>query len=281
MTQTRINQIPKAPRLQGLANAVKRGTLNQTDIDSMPKSSRLATKGSRAWSRIHPHGLIPTVTTTVNPACRFTGRWLHWEEDRLLTILEARRAQGYPDDEVLVGTAANQWKIVGNSVARQVALALGLSLREACLANEKQRQLQIGQSVVGDIEGDVDESAEQADSTSILDDDTSDDAMDEAVETSSRFQKGEGVPKSRIAVEITSRSYDASSRSTKSTRTTPTITEPSSRDEGLSNLVSSKRLSPFVISDDEDELVAAPSKRRKRSALPSTPNTAEDPIMLD
>jgi hypothetical protein len=151
-TQSRINQIPKAPRLQGLAEAAKRGRLNQRELDSLPKLSKLACKGSRAWSRVHPHGLIPTVTTAVSPACRFTGRWLHWDQDRLLTVMEARRAQGYPDEEVLIGRPGNQWKIVGNSVARQVALALGLSLREACLTNEKRRQAN-GQPIVSEIEG--------------------------------------------------------------------------------------------------------------------------------
>jgi hypothetical protein len=45
--------------------------------------------------------------------------------------MDARRAQSFPDHEVIVGNPAQQWKIVGNSVARTVALALGLSLRQA------------------------------------------------------------------------------------------------------------------------------------------------------
>jgi len=53
----------------------------------------------------------------------------------LLTVLEARKGQGFPDDEVLVGMPAEQWKIVGNSVARPVALALGICLRTAWLAS--------------------------------------------------------------------------------------------------------------------------------------------------
>ena len=53
-----------------------------------------------------------------------------------MTVMEVRRAQGYPDHEVIVGTPAMQWKIIGNSVARPVALALGVALRTAWLANE-------------------------------------------------------------------------------------------------------------------------------------------------
>jgi len=50
--------------------------------------------------------------------------------------MEAKRAQGFPDDEVLIGAPKDGWKILGNSVARTVSLALGLSLREAWLKNE-------------------------------------------------------------------------------------------------------------------------------------------------
>jgi site-specific DNA-cytosine methylase len=132
ITQTLINSIPKAPRTAGFLAARERGWLNEHLITAIPPKKN---KSARAWSRVDPHLLIPTITTSVSPACMFSGRWLHWEEDRLLTVMEARRAQGYPDDEVLLGRPPQQWKIVGNSVARQVALALGLVIREACIRN--------------------------------------------------------------------------------------------------------------------------------------------------
>lgn len=56
---------------------------------------------------------------------------MHWSQPRPLTVMEVRRAQGVPDDEVLCGTPRDQWKLVGNAVARQVSIALGLKLREA------------------------------------------------------------------------------------------------------------------------------------------------------
>ena len=92
---------------------------------------------SHAWQRNDPDALAPTITTRCSVADGFTGRLLHWEADRCLTVMEVRRAQGYPDREVLIGTPANQWKVVGNGVARGVALALGLSLRSAWLGNLK------------------------------------------------------------------------------------------------------------------------------------------------
>lgn len=78
---------------------------------------------------------MPTVAASCTPEDSHSGRLMHWEANRAMTLLEARRAQGQPDYEVIVGSAYQQWKVVGNSVARTVALALGMSLRAAWLAN--------------------------------------------------------------------------------------------------------------------------------------------------
>lgn len=86
---------------------------------------------SNAYGRIIPHRLIETIVTKINPCDGKNGRSLHWREDRIMTIMEARRAQGVRDDEVLLGSPATQYKIVGNSVAREVAVALGIVFREA------------------------------------------------------------------------------------------------------------------------------------------------------
>lgn len=86
---------------------------------------------SNGWGRVHPHGLFNTVTT----ACVWTdariGRLSHWDQPRPLTVMEVRRAQGIPDNEVLLGGPRDQWYMVGNAVARQIATALGLALRKA------------------------------------------------------------------------------------------------------------------------------------------------------
>lgn len=137
--QNIINSVPKAPRTNGLQDALKLGWISASHADS---TARLLEKQTvcRSWSRVHPRQLIGTVTTAASPSCRFTGRWLHWFEDRVISVKEARRAQGFPDSEVIVGKPSQQWKIIGNSVARQVALALGVSVRDACLNNARTRE---------------------------------------------------------------------------------------------------------------------------------------------
>ncbi|CAK7231843.1 hypothetical protein SEUCBS140593_008061 [Sporothrix eucalyptigena] len=89
---------------------------------------------TRAFMRTNPTRLFRTICTSCTVADARSAGELHWHEPRPLSILEVRRAQGLPDDDVLLGGGkVGQWKMVGNAVARQIALALGLSLREAWL----------------------------------------------------------------------------------------------------------------------------------------------------
>ena len=64
------------------------------------------------------------------------GYGIHWDEQRMFTAMEGRRIQNVPEHEVFLGSPNEVWKILGNSVNRNVSLALGLSLRNAWLANE-------------------------------------------------------------------------------------------------------------------------------------------------
>ncbi|KAI1770183.1 S-adenosyl-L-methionine-dependent methyltransferase [Hypoxylon cercidicola] len=88
-------------------------------------------KISKAWSRVHPNRPFGCIATRCNPTDARLAPGTHWHQHRPLTLLEARRAQGFRDDELLVGTPLSQWRIIGNSVARQVSMALGLAIREA------------------------------------------------------------------------------------------------------------------------------------------------------
>lgn len=100
---------------------------------AFPPAEKLRAKPiSSAWGRLHPHELFGTVTTCCQiQDARIGGNLMHWDQPRPLSIMEVRRAQGVPDDEVLCGAPADQWEMVGNGVARGISTALGLSLREA------------------------------------------------------------------------------------------------------------------------------------------------------
>ena len=147
-----IAAIPKHPKGSSFSSAWNegKGVMTKEQRDLFPKSTRdgkvphCVQKQSKAWGRVHPQKLFGTIVVSTGPRDARMGTCLHWEEQRVLTIMEARRAQGFPDEEVLVGSASDKWKIIGNSVARTVSLTLGISLREAwfktCLGDQNDTQ---------------------------------------------------------------------------------------------------------------------------------------------
>ena len=143
LNQTRISCVPRYPRGMSFVKAAKRGLMPPPQMEAFDSSSKIRTSDiSRSWQRVNPDGLIPTVTTCCQPEDGICGSWVHWNDDRVISVMEVRRAQGFPDNEVIVGSPSMQWKIIGNSVARPVALALGMSMRAAWLADGFQESSQ-------------------------------------------------------------------------------------------------------------------------------------------
>lgn len=131
-----VNRIPTHPHGMTFARTWNegKGVMTPSERTLFPTAGlRVTFKKSSGWGRIKPGGLFHTITTCCQPTDARVGRALHWHEDRPITLMEARRAQGFPDHEVLTGPPADQYHLVGNSVARPMALALGLQLRKAWL----------------------------------------------------------------------------------------------------------------------------------------------------
>ncbi|KAE9572463.1 hypothetical protein CGMCC3_g11405 [Colletotrichum fructicola] len=132
------------------------GIMTKAERDFFPAAGRRVTQASsRAWSRCFPQQVMQTVTTVPSPADARMGRILHWNQSRTLTVMEARRAQGFLDHEVILGQPKDQWRVVVNSVAKEVSLALGLSFREAwigSLVDEDEADPTLGQqSILNDM----------------------------------------------------------------------------------------------------------------------------------
>jgi DNA (cytosine-5)-methyltransferase 1 len=134
--RSQFNRIPIHPHGMSFASAWNegKGVMTPSERTLFPKVGlRVTWKKSKGWGRVKPDGLFHTITTCCQPTDTRVGRALHWHEDRPITVLEARRAQGFLDHEVLAGPPVDQYHLVGNSVARPMALALGLQFRKACL----------------------------------------------------------------------------------------------------------------------------------------------------
>ncbi|KAK3941323.1 hypothetical protein QBC46DRAFT_431654 [Diplogelasinospora grovesii] len=137
-TRNQICCIPTHPHGVGFAKAWREGHGVMSPAERAefpPKPSHRTRPNAKGWARVHPKDIFQTITTRPAPTDARSGNGLHWYDDRPLTVMEARRAQGFPDEEVLLGSPSDQWRLVGNSVSRHMSLALGLKFREAWLGS--------------------------------------------------------------------------------------------------------------------------------------------------
>ena len=136
LNRVQLGCVPRFPGGCTFIGAAKEGYMPQAQLDAFDWSNAMRNHANaRGWQRVRRGRLMPTVLTAPRPDDGVGGTCVHWDQERLLTIMEVRRGQGVPDEEVIVGLPREQWKITGNSVARPVALALGLSVRKAWLSN--------------------------------------------------------------------------------------------------------------------------------------------------
>ncbi|KAH6643908.1 S-adenosyl-L-methionine-dependent methyltransferase [Boeremia exigua] len=123
-TRALLECIPKCPPGYGYAEAM--------ELSLIPPLLQITKKETgRAYRRIKADGLIPTITTAVHMQDARNGASVHWAQQRPLSIQEARRTQGYPDNEPIIGSLSEQWRTLGNGVDRKVSFSVGLALRDA------------------------------------------------------------------------------------------------------------------------------------------------------
>ncbi|KAL1597093.1 hypothetical protein SLS60_008675 [Paraconiothyrium brasiliense] len=117
--------VPTDPPGVGLEYAAKRGLVPKYLYETRSEIS------SKSYRRIKKDGLVGTIVTAPSPHDSRAGPFVHWEQNRCITLEEARLAQDIPPEEVLIGNVSDQYKMVGNAVDRRVSKALGLELRRA------------------------------------------------------------------------------------------------------------------------------------------------------
>jgi site-specific DNA-cytosine methylase len=133
MLRELIRRVPRYRQQMGFLKSIEEGYQGTLQLEWLQtRKSIKKIKNHMAFTRLDPDGFIPTITTAPTPSCGFGGgRIIHWDQHRVLTLLEARRAQGFPDDEVIIGDLPQQWVQVGNAVNRQVAAAIGKVIAES------------------------------------------------------------------------------------------------------------------------------------------------------
>jgi DNA (cytosine-5)-methyltransferase 1 len=113
------------------------GIITAAERKDYPEKTFRVGKDSQSWGRVRPKQPFSSITCSVQPTDWKVGRQLHWNQyKRTVSVMECRRAQGFLDHEVILGGhPRDQIRIIGNSVAREVSVALGLAFREAWLGS--------------------------------------------------------------------------------------------------------------------------------------------------
>jgi len=79
---------------------------------------------SQAYARLHPQGISFTITANFrNPG---SGRFMHYRDNKSITVREAARLQSFDDSVIFHGYETDQERHVGNAVPPLLAEALAL-----------------------------------------------------------------------------------------------------------------------------------------------------------
>lgn len=100
------------------------GDLRDVDQSRWPKSHY-----SQAYGRLHRQALARTITTFFcNPG---SGRFLHYDQHRTITVREAARLQGFPDTFRFDCEQERQMRLIGNAMPLPLASALANHIYDA------------------------------------------------------------------------------------------------------------------------------------------------------
>ncbi|RHZ71241.1 hypothetical protein Glove_261g84 [Diversispora epigaea] len=94
------------------------------------KIKKYPTCNYKYCQRIDKDDAFVTICTVMR--CNgFYPQIVHYCEPRVITVREAARAQGFLETDILCGKVSDQYRVVGNSVPRNIAFSLGIQLCKA------------------------------------------------------------------------------------------------------------------------------------------------------
>ncbi|CAH8298780.1 unnamed protein product [Eruca vesicaria subsp. sativa] len=137
----RCKKIPKKPGADWRALKNRKIKLaNGKIVDMIPAFLRKkAKKWKGQFGRVDWEGNFATSITDPQPM-GMVGMCFHPEQDRILSVRECARSQGFPDSYEFVGRVVDKHKQIGNAVPPPLAFALGRTLKEAVLLKKPLQQ---------------------------------------------------------------------------------------------------------------------------------------------
>ncbi|XP_058090030.1 DNA (cytosine-5)-methyltransferase 1B-like [Magnolia sinica] len=131
----RCQRIPKRPGADWHdlpEEKVKLSTGQMVDLIPwcLPNTAKRHNQWKGLFGRLDWEGNFPTSITDPQPMGK-VGMCFHPEQDRILTVRECARSQGFLDSYKFSGNIQNKHRQIGNAVPPPLALALGRKLKEA------------------------------------------------------------------------------------------------------------------------------------------------------
>ncbi|KAG5247593.1 DNA (cytosine-5)-methyltransferase [Salix suchowensis] len=131
----RCKKIPKQPGADWRDlpdEKVKLSTGQMVDLIPwcLPNTAKRHNQWKGLFGRLDWEGNFPTSITDPQPMGK-VGMCFHPEQDRILTVRECARSQGFPDSYQFSGNIHHKHRQIGNAVPPPLAYALGRKLKEA------------------------------------------------------------------------------------------------------------------------------------------------------
>ena len=104
----------------------------------LPHTSNRHNQWAGLYGRLEYDGFFSTTVTNPEPMGK-QGRVLHPEENRLISVRECARSQGFPDSYKFYGTILEKHRQIGNAVPPPMGRAIGTEIRKAVAKAEKQK----------------------------------------------------------------------------------------------------------------------------------------------
>ncbi|KAK3145791.1 hypothetical protein QOZ80_3BG0257590 [Eleusine coracana subsp. coracana] len=102
----------------------------------LPNTAKRHNQWKGLYGRLDWEGNFPTSVTDPQPMGK-VGMCFHPEQDRIITVRECARSQGFPDSYRFAGNIQCKHRQIGNAVPPPLAYALGRKLKEAIDAKAK------------------------------------------------------------------------------------------------------------------------------------------------
>ncbi|KAL5854193.1 hypothetical protein ACOSQ4_003995 [Xanthoceras sorbifolium] len=101
----------------------------------LPNTAKRHNQWKGLFGRLDWEGNFPTSITDPQPMGK-VGMCFHPDQDRIITVRECARSQGFPDDYKFAGNIQHKHRQIGNAVPPPLAFALGAKLKEALEAKQ-------------------------------------------------------------------------------------------------------------------------------------------------